>query len=48
MTLHPIPLNFLIYVANFLFFFISVRVGTKEEGKDGEAPKDNLYHVGNR
>jgi hypothetical protein len=24
MTLHPIPLNFLIYEENFLFFFISV------------------------
>jgi hypothetical protein len=26
MTLHPIPLNFLIYEENFLFFFISVRM----------------------
>jgi hypothetical protein len=24
MTLHPIPLNFLIYEENFIFFFISV------------------------
>jgi hypothetical protein len=24
MTLHPIPLNFLIYEENFLFFFVSV------------------------
>jgi hypothetical protein len=37
MTLHLIPLNFLIYEKNFIFFFISVRVGIKEEGKDGEA-----------
>ncbi len=25
MTLHPIPLNFLIYEERFIFFFISVR-----------------------
>jgi hypothetical protein len=25
-TLHPIPMNFLIYEENFLFFFISVEV----------------------
>jgi hypothetical protein len=25
MTLHPIPLNFLIYEENFIFFFISVK-----------------------
>jgi hypothetical protein len=26
MTLHPIPLNFLIYGENFIFFFISARM----------------------
>jgi hypothetical protein len=26
MTLHPIPLNFLIYEENFLIFFISVNI----------------------
>ncbi len=25
MTLHPIPLNFLIYEENFIFFFVSVQ-----------------------
>jgi hypothetical protein len=28
MTLHPIPLNFLINEENFLFFFTSVGAGT--------------------
>jgi hypothetical protein len=33
MTLHPLPLNFLIYEENFLFFFISVgnRLETLED-----------------
>jgi hypothetical protein len=31
MTLHPIPLNFLIYEENFLFFFISAR-SSKDPG----------------
>jgi hypothetical protein len=30
MTLHPIPLDFLIYEENFLFFFISVQTVTEE------------------
>jgi hypothetical protein len=34
MTLHPIPLNFLIYRENYILFFISV--GTKERGEGEE------------
>jgi hypothetical protein len=35
MTLHPIPLNFLIYEENFIFFFISVI-----------CPSDDYPHLG--
>jgi hypothetical protein len=34
MTLHPIPLNFLIYEENFLFFFISVHYTVHAGGEE--------------
>jgi hypothetical protein len=41
MTLHPIPLNFLIYEENFLFFFISVHF-FRQIGLSFDYPKDWL------
>ncbi len=42
MTLHPIPLNFLIYEENFIFFFISV-AGTHKINKTSRTVTDVKY-----
>jgi hypothetical protein len=34
MTLHPIPLNFLIYEENIIFFFISAHGSERGEGEE--------------
>jgi hypothetical protein len=43
MTLHPIPLNFLIYEENFLFFFISV--GTRRQTEKQTAVRHASRHI---
>jgi hypothetical protein len=43
MTLHPIPLNFLIYEENFVFFFISV-IGPSDDPHLGTSLAVELTH----